>query len=106
MYNGMPSKDGSYMHLLVGVQITDKQLRSQPQKRCPVCCKHLARDQEMILIRWKGSQFWACRSEWEGDDSCGFAYRNKTRADYVACLVVERGQYLKDRHRGIVAEKE
>lgn len=97
-------QDGSYYHLLGGIIVTGKHLRSLPQKPCPVCCRFKARDRDMIKLWWRGKWWWVCKSNIElEDEGCGFAYPitlNKARA---RALATKRGRYFTTSRNSAVA---
>ena len=94
MKNKIEPIDGSYLAHLGQLVVTDAFLRSQPQRPCPVCCRHCARDREMIVIRVRGSRFWVCKSAWEDDNPCGFAFPRGMREDRVRTLGQERAKHM------------
>ena len=94
MKNGIQPVHGSYLTHLGTLRVTNAILRSLPQRACPVCCRYFGRDRDMIVVVKRRTRWWVCKSVWEGDLSCGFAFRVRTRADQVVRIAAQRRRHL------------
>lgn len=79
-------------------------MRFMPRRSCPVCCRFIARDRDMIAIWRSGVDLWVCLwvclSNLEmGDEECGFAYPWKMSQRRIDQLAAERGRFLNSRLR-------
>lgn len=89
------------LDVLGRVSVTSDELHSHPQRACPVCCRCLGRDREMIVLCRRSSKWWVCKSNFEDEQPCGFAFRCHTNQRYVDARAREQAKRLQVRPAGV-----